>query len=150
MSATVKYKGATIATVNNQTKTLETSGTWLEDDIEITDVTATSKNVQAYIGRAETNATSLTATAVKVTVSKAGTYKCSWTGWRSNGSGTFSSRLYKNGSAVGSDHTSFTRTYGQNNEETLTLAAGDELVVRARSRGSSYYMVVANLIIEEQ
>lgn len=109
-----------------------------------------SKNIQTYIGNAETNATSLTATTVTITVSKAGTYKCSWTGWRSNGSGTFSSRLYKNGSAVGSDHTSFTRTYGQRCEETLTLAQGDVLVVRARSRGSSYYMNVANLIIVEQ
>lgn len=40
MSTTVKYKGATLATVSNQTKTLLTSGTWLEDDIELTDVTA--------------------------------------------------------------------------------------------------------------
>lgn len=37
MSTTVKYKGATLATVTNQTKTLLTSGTWLEDDIELTD-----------------------------------------------------------------------------------------------------------------
>lgn len=38
MSTTIKYKGATLATVSNQTKTLLTSGTWLEDDIELTDV----------------------------------------------------------------------------------------------------------------
>lgn len=37
MSTTVKYKGATLTTVTNQTKTLLTSGTWLEDDIELTD-----------------------------------------------------------------------------------------------------------------
>ena len=110
----------------------------------------TSKNIQAYQGSAETNATSLSATTVTLTVSKAGDYKCSWCGWRSNGSGTFSSRLYKNGSAVGSDHTSFTRTYGQYCTETLTLAKNDVLVVRARSRGSSYYMCVANLVIVEQ
>lgn len=40
MSTTVKYKGSTLATVSNQTKTLLTSGTWLEDDIELTDVTS--------------------------------------------------------------------------------------------------------------
>jgi len=40
MSTTVKYKGATIATVENATKTLETGGTWLEDDITLTDVTS--------------------------------------------------------------------------------------------------------------
>lgn len=37
MSTTVSYKGSTIATLNNETKTLTTSGTWLEDDIEIVD-----------------------------------------------------------------------------------------------------------------
>ena len=40
MSTTVTYKGATLATVNNQTKTLLTSGTWLEDDLTLVDVTA--------------------------------------------------------------------------------------------------------------
>lgn len=37
MSATVTYKGNTLTTVNNETKVLETAGTWLEDDITITD-----------------------------------------------------------------------------------------------------------------
>lgn len=40
MSTTVSYKGSTIATAENQTKTLETAGTWLEDDITIVDVTS--------------------------------------------------------------------------------------------------------------
>ncbi len=39
MSATAGYKGVTIATIDGQTKTLETAGSWLEDDIAITDVT---------------------------------------------------------------------------------------------------------------
>lgn len=39
MSATVTYKGNTLTTVNNQTRTLETAGTYLEDDITIVDVT---------------------------------------------------------------------------------------------------------------
>ena len=38
MSATVNYKGNTITTLSNQTKTLQTAGKWLEDNIEITDV----------------------------------------------------------------------------------------------------------------
>lgn len=37
MSATVTYKGNTLTTVNNETKILETAGTWLEDDITIED-----------------------------------------------------------------------------------------------------------------
>lgn len=39
MSATVTYKGSTLTTVNNQTRTLATRGRWMEDNITITDVT---------------------------------------------------------------------------------------------------------------
>lgn len=42
MSSTVTYKGSTITTVSNNTKTLTTAGTYLEDDITITDVTAST------------------------------------------------------------------------------------------------------------
>lgn len=38
MATTVTYKGQTLATVENQTKVLETAGTWVEDDITLTDV----------------------------------------------------------------------------------------------------------------
>ena len=41
MSATVTYKGSTLTTVNNQTRVLETAGTWLEDDI-----TPTSEDIK--------------------------------------------------------------------------------------------------------
>lgn len=40
MSSTVSYKGETIGTASNSTLTLETEGTWLEDDIRIVDVTS--------------------------------------------------------------------------------------------------------------
>lgn len=40
MSSTVTYKSNTLTTVNNQTKVLNTRGTWLEDNITITDVTS--------------------------------------------------------------------------------------------------------------
>lgn len=39
MSVTVNYKGNEIATVSNETKTLTTSGKWMEGDIAITDST---------------------------------------------------------------------------------------------------------------
>lgn len=38
MSTTVTYKGNTIATVNNNTKTLKTAGKYMEDDVTLTDV----------------------------------------------------------------------------------------------------------------
>ncbi len=108
-----------------------------------------TKNIQAYHGMDYARATSYTATDVTLTVEKSGTYKVSWMGFRNTTSGTSGSRLYKNGSAVGSEHTTFTSSYGQYCEETLNLNAGDVLVVRARARSSSYYMYVGNLIIEE-
>lgn len=40
MSTTVTYKGSTIATVNNNTKTLKTSGTYMEDDVTLVDVSS--------------------------------------------------------------------------------------------------------------
>lgn len=108
-----------------------------------------SKNVQTYIGRAEVNTTSYTATDVSIKVNKAGTYKCSWSMDRNTTSGTNGSQLYKNGSAVGSAHTSWTHN-GASCTETLTLALNDTIVVRARARSTSYYVGVSNLIIEEQ
>lgn len=38
MATTVTYKGATLTTANNQTKTLKTAGKYMEDDVTITDV----------------------------------------------------------------------------------------------------------------
>ena len=39
MATTVTYKGNTIATVNNNTKTLKTAGTVMEDDVTLVDIT---------------------------------------------------------------------------------------------------------------
>ena len=107
------------------------------------------KNVQTYIGRAETNQTAYTATAVSVKVNKAGTYKCSWSMDRNTTSGTNGSQVYVNGTAKGSAHTTWTHN-GASCTETLTLALNDTVVVRARARNMSYYCGVSNLIIEEQ
>ena len=110
-----------------------------------------TKNVQGYMGMDYARASSYTATDVTLTVAKTGTYDISWMGFRNTTSGTSGSQLYINGAAYGSAHTSFTSNYGQS----VTLAGveleeGDVLVVRARSRNSSYYMYVGNLIIEEE
>lgn len=45
MSTTVSYKGSTIATVNNNTKTLNTAGKYVEANIILTDVTATQHTI---------------------------------------------------------------------------------------------------------
>lgn len=111
----------------------------------------TVAGMQAYIGYGSVKTTSYSATAVSITVAESGTYTVSWVGWRSNSGGTSGSQLYINGTAYGSAVTAFTTTYGQ--EVTLTdvaLNKDDVLVVRARSRTTSYYMSVANLIIVKQ
>ena len=131
------------------------------DDDCVTSVTGTYeggggswKNIQYSMGRYEVSATSYTATSLSIKVSKAGSYKCYWTMDRNTTSGTSGTQLYKNGSAVGSAHTSWTynnnNRYGMNCEETLTLAANDTVVVRARSRSTSYICGAENLIIIEQ
>lgn len=47
MSTTVSYKGATIATVNNNTKTLQTQGKYLEADVILTDVSQSSPTISS-------------------------------------------------------------------------------------------------------
>lgn len=107
-------------------------------------------NVQAYHGMDYARATSYTATDVTLTVEKSGTYTVSWMGFRNTTSGTSGSQLYINGSTYGSAHTSFTSSYGQSVKLTnVQLDAGDVLVVRARSRSTSYYMYVGQLVIEQ-
>ena len=49
MSTTVTYKGSTLTTVNNQTRTLDTAGTWLEDDITLVDVSVTGDELYLYL-----------------------------------------------------------------------------------------------------
>lgn len=108
------------------------------------------KNVQYYIGADSASATSYTATDVTLTVAVTGTYKVSWIGWRNTSGGTSGSQLYINNSAYGSANQTFTGVYGQSITLTnVSLNAGDVLVVRARSRSTSFYMYVGNLIIEQ-
>lgn len=101
-----------------------------------------------YQGVHAVNSSSYIATNLSVKVTTAGTYKCSWMGVRTTTSGTSGSRLYINGSAVGEAHTTFTHNYYQYVSETVTLAANDIVTVYARARNTSYYMAVANLIVQ--
>ena len=108
-------------------------------------------NKQIYFGSDQVTTNTYTATDVKLKVAVTGTYKISWCGWRNTTSGTSGSQLYKNGTAIGTANTSFTITnYGQVVTLTgISLAANDEIVVRARARSTSYQMHVANLCIEQ-
>lgn len=152
MSTTIKYKGNAIATMTTTgSKTLKTSGKYCEADIVVENTAESGKNVQAYQGMGSVRTTSYTATGVKLTVAKSGTYKVSWIGIRNTNSGTNGTQLYIAGKSYGSASTTFTNTYAQsvvlNN---VSLTAGQTIEVYGRARSTSYYMMVGNLVIEEQ
>ena len=49
MAVTVTYKGSTLTTVENQSKTLRTAGKYMEDDVTLTDVTSGGAEGKVYI-----------------------------------------------------------------------------------------------------
>ena len=109
-----------------------------------------SKNVQAYIGYAQRTANSYGATAVTLTVAKAGTYKVSWCAWRGSSTGTMGTNLYVNSNS-GTNQQTWTGTYGQCITLTnQTYAKDDVLTLYATSGSNSRSVYVGNLIIEEQ
>lgn len=71
MSTSVTYKGAEIAALENETKTLKTGGTWLEDDITIEDVTAGGSSSWTKLGEATYNVNTTSTSAASV-----GTIQC--------------------------------------------------------------------------
>lgn len=86
----------------------------------------------------------LTSTGVSVTIPVSGTYRFKWCAFRRNNSTSYSwgSRLYRtrNGSttAIGTENTSWTSTYIQENSQDIACEAGDVITVYVRGRSSSY------------
>ena len=110
-----------------------------------------SKNVQVAAGVDRVATTSYTAVnGQTLTVAKTGTYNVYWTGYRSSTSGTSGSQLYIGNTAYGSAQTTFSN-HGQAVHLTnVSLTQNQTITVRARARGTSYYMYVGNLTIIEQ
>ena len=114
--------------------------------------TSSGKNTQVAHGTKRIAATAYTDVGYEITVAKTGTYNVHWVGWRSSTSGTNGAQLYVNGQASGNEVTSFDATWTnvQNGSRTsVSLTQGDKVTLRARSRGSSYYMYIFYLSIEE-
>lgn len=109
-----------------------------------------SKNVQIAAGVNRVATTSYTAVSGQsITVEKTGTYDVYWSGFRSSTSGTNGSQLYIGSSSYGSAQTTFSN-HGQSvHLSNVALTAGQTVTVRARARGTSYYMYVGNLTIIE-
>ena len=110
----------------------------------------TSKNVQIAAGVNRVATTSYTAVSGQtLTVAKTGTYDVYWTGYRSSTSGTNGSQLYIGDSAYGTAQTSFSNNGQAIHLSSVSLTKNDVITVRARARGTSYYMYVGNLTIIE-
>ena len=111
-----------------------------------------AKNVQVEHGTKRVAATAYTDVGYEITVAKTGTYNAYWAGWRSSTSGTNGAQLYVNGAASGNAVTTFDATWTnvQNGSRTsVSLTQGDKVTLSARSRGTSYYMYIFFLSIEE-
>lgn len=127
------------------------------DDDCVTSVTGTytgdggtSKNVQIANGVNRVATTSLTAVSgQEITVSKTGTYDVYWSAYRSSTSGTSGSQLAINGSAYGTENTTFSNHGQANHLSNVSLSQGDVIKVWARARGTSYYTYASNLTIIE-
>lgn len=87
---------------------------------------------------------SLTSTGVSVTIPVTGTYRFKWCAFRRNNSTsyTWGSRLYRTRSgsttAIGTENTSWTSTYIQENSQDIACNAGDVITVYVRGRSASY------------
>lgn len=111
-----------------------------------------SKNAQVVQGTTRTTSSSLTAIGAELTVSKTGTYDIYWTAFRSSTSSsyTFGTQLYINGSAHGTQNTSWSNHVQNNHLTSVSLTANQKLRVYGReSRGSSYYIYAPMLVIVE-
>lgn len=147
-----------VAAVPTETKNITSNGTYTPTsgkffssvEVNVSGGGGSGMNVQCYHGMGSVKTTSYSATGVKLTVAKTGTYKVSWMGCRNTNSGTNGSQLYIGSSAYGSAQTSFTNTYGQSVVlSNVSLTAGQTIEVRARARSTSYVMMVGNLCIEQ-
>lgn len=108
-----------------------------------------SKNAQT--AQSTSRATSSTYTEViTLTCSKSGTYHVYWSTFRSSTSGTWGSQLYLNDTAYGTAQTGSWSNHIQNIHLTnVQIDANEEVAVRVRTRGNSYYGYVGTLTIIE-
>lgn len=112
-----------------------------------------SKNAQVVQGTTRTNSSTLTAIGAELTVSKTGKYDIYWSAFRSNTSSsyTFGTQLYIDGSAHGTQNTTWSNHVQNNHLTSVSLTANQKLRVYGReSRGSSYYIYAPMLVIVEK
>ena len=112
----------------------------------------TSKNTQVVQGTTRSNASSLTAIGSELTVSKTGTYDIYYSCMRTNTSAsyTWGTQLYIDGTAHGSENTTWTNNQQNTHLTNVSLTSGQKLRVYGReTRGTSYYICAPMLAIVE-
>ena len=137
------------------TKSITANGTGIDvkayEKVDVA-VSGSSKNVQVVQGTTRTSSSTMTAIGAELTVSKTGTYNVYWTGVRTSTSGsyTFATQLYINGTAYGSENTTWSNHIQNVHLSNVSLTVNQKLRVYGReSRNSSYYMYAGTLIIIE-
>lgn len=157
-SVYVKIERQTTSSATLITKTITANGTYSASSdgadgysqvtVNVPTGGGSSMNTQVAQGVDRVATTSYTAVSGQsITVEVTGTYDVYWTGFRSSTGGTNGSQLYIDNVAYGTAQTTFTN-HGQSIKLTgVQLTAGQVVTVRARARGTSYYMYVGNLTI---
>lgn len=115
----------------------------------VVNVGGTSKNAQSVTSTTRVTSTSLSACSGEITVAKTGTYTVYWGASRSSTSGSWSTRLYVNGVATGTEETTFMNHVQAITHTDVSLTQGQKVRVYAKSRGSNYYAYVPLLSIIE-
>ena len=108
---------------------------------------AVAMNVQTQQSTSRRNNTAL-GSVTSLTCEAAGTYDVYWTCARSSTSGTWGSQLYINGTAYGSENTTFNNNVQNNHLTGVTIPANATVAVYGRSR-SGYYIYVPQLTIQQ-
>lgn len=111
-----------------------------------------SKNTQIVQGTTRSSAQSLTAIGPELTVSKTGTYDVYWSAARTNTSAgyTWGTQLYIDGSAYGTEDTSWTNHVQNIHLTNVSLTANQKIRVYGRQgRGGNYYIYAPMLAIVE-
>ena len=138
-------------------KIVTENGTYLATDdsadgyssvtVNVPSQASVTMNVQTQQSTSRRNNTTL-GSVTSLTCSTAGTYDVYWTCARSSTSGTWGSQLYINGTAYGTENTTFSNHVQNNHLTGVTIPANATVAVYGRSR-SGYYIYVPQLTIEQ-
>ena len=137
------------------TKTITENGTYLASDdgadgydsVTVNVSGGSAMNVQTVQSTDRRNNTAL-GSVTSLTCSTAGTYDVYWTCARSSTSGTWGSQLYINGTAYGSENTTFSKHVQTNHLSGVQIPANATVAVYGRSRSGDYIYVPQLTIIQ--